>query len=210
MIISISGRIGSGKDTVADIIKQVTPYYNWEVKKFAGKLKDIAELLTGVPKTCFESQEFKDRQMGPEWGMTYRDLLQKLGTEAMRNGLHENVWVNALFSDYVASTVAAGTSEFDITEEDQLPNWIITDCRFPNELSAVQSHNGITIKVERDLILRKGYDIPKAVDLHPSETSLDGYTSWDYVITNNGTLEDLHRQVIEILEQKGLVKFHAL
>jgi hypothetical protein len=33
--------------------------------------------------------------------MSVRELLQKLGTEAMRDGLHTNVWVNALFSDYV-------------------------------------------------------------------------------------------------------------
>ena len=99
-IISISGKIGSGKDTIADIIMQYTPYHRWQVKKFAGKLKDIAEILTGVPKINFEDQEFKQQDMGPEWGMTYRDLLQKLGTEAMRSGLHKNVWVNALFADY--------------------------------------------------------------------------------------------------------------
>ena len=100
MIISITGKIGSGKDTIADIIIQHTPYHDWEIKKFAGKLKVIAEILSGVPKINFEDQEFKKQDMGPEWGMTYRDLLQKLGTEAMRNGLHENVWVNALFADY--------------------------------------------------------------------------------------------------------------
>jgi hypothetical protein len=32
--------------------------------------------------------------------MSVRKLLQKLGTEAMRDGLHTNVWCNALFSDY--------------------------------------------------------------------------------------------------------------
>jgi hypothetical protein len=71
------------------------------VKKFAGKLKQIASLLTGIPVEKFEDQEFKKLDMNPEWGMTYREFLQNLGTEAMRDGLHTNVWVNALFADYV-------------------------------------------------------------------------------------------------------------
>lgn len=192
-IISISGKIGSGKDTIADIIMQYTPYHRWEVKKFAGKLKDIAEILTGVPKINFEDQEFKQRDMGPEWGMTYRDLLQKLGTEAMRSGLHKNVWVNALFADY----------QFNIEEDEQVPYWIITDSRFPNELAAVKEHNGIAIKVIRD----SGNTIGTT---HTSETALDDYTKWDYVINNNGTLEELKTQVLSILEKESLLKYAGL
>lgn len=201
MIISLSGKIGSGKDTVAEIINQITPYHNWETKKFAGKLKVIAEILTGIPKIHFEDQEFKKRDMGPEWGMTYRELLQKLGTDALRNGLHENVWVNSLFADYQANTVTVGTSEFDITEKDELPNWIITDCRFPNELNAIKERNGITIKVVRDNAV---------VSDHPSETALDTYTNWNYVIDNNGSIEDLKAKVSEILDKENLVKYVGL
>jgi hypothetical protein len=192
-IISISGKIGSGKDTIADIIMQYTPYHRWQVKKFAGKLKDIAEILTGVPKINFEDQEFKQQDMGPEWGMTYRDLLQKLGTEAMRSGLHKNVWVNALFADY----------QFNIEEDEQIPYWIITDSRFPNELAAVKEHNGIAIKVIRD----SGNTIGTT---HTSETALDDYTDWDYVINNNGTLEELKTQVLSILEKESLLKYAGL
>jgi hypothetical protein len=192
-IISISGKIGSGKDTIADIIMQYTPYHRWQVKKFAGKLKDIAEILTGVPKINFEDQEFKQQDMGPEWGMTYRDLLQKLGTEAMRSGLHKNVWVNALFADY----------QFNIEEDEQIPYWIITDSRFPNELAAVKKHNGIAIKVIRD----SGNTIGTT---HTSETALDDYTEWDYVINNNGTLDELKTQVLSILEKESLLKYAGL
>jgi hypothetical protein len=193
MIISITGKIGSGKDTIADIIMQYTPYHDWEIKKFAGKLKDIAEILSGVPKINFEDQEFKKQDMGPNWGMTYRDLLQRLGTEAMRNGLHENVWVNALFADYY----------FNIEEDEQMPNWLITDCRFPNELEAVKAHKGITIKVIRD----SGNTVGTT---HASETALDDYTEWDYVVDNNGSIEDLKTQVFSILEKESLLKYAGL
>jgi len=172
---------------------QYTPYHDWEIKKFAGKLKVIAEILSGVPKINFEDQEFKKQDMGPEWGMTYRDLLQRLGTEAMRNGLHENVWVNALFADY----------HFNIEKDEQMPNWLITDCRFPNELEAVKTHKGITIKVIRD----SGNTIGTT---HASETALDDYTEWDYVVDNNGSIEDLKTQVFSILEKESLLKYAGL
>ena len=204
MIISITGKIGSGKDTIADIIMQYTPYHDWEIKKFAGKLKVIAEILSGVPKINFEDQEFKKQDMGPEWGMTYRDLLQKLGTEAMRNGLHTNVWVNALMSDYTPTHYAVGALETELSEESAIyPNWLITDCRFPNELEAVKTHKGITIKVIRD----SGNTIGTT---HASETALDDYTKWDYVVDNNGSFEDLKTQVFSILEKESLLKYAGL
>lgn len=195
MIISITGKIGSGKDTIADIIMQYTPYHNWEIKKYAGKLKDIAEILSGVPKINFEDQEFKKQDMGAEWEMTYRDLLQKLGTEAMRNGLHKNVWVNALFADYKGQQNADGSFSH--------PNWLITDTRFPNELEAAKTHNGITIKVVRE----SGNTIGTT---HTSETALDDYTKWDYIVDNNGSLEDLKTQVLSILEKESLLKYAGL
>ena len=180
MIISITGKIGSGKDTIADIIMQYTPYHDWEIKKFAGKLKVIAEILSGVPKINFEDQEFKKQDMGPEWGMTYRDLLQKLGTEAMRNGLHENVWVNALMSNYQTEL-----------------NWIITDTRFPNEIDACVNLGAITILVQRDSSNPAG-------TAHASETALDRYDQWDYIIDNTGSIQNLRRKVQEILRENPL------
>lgn len=201
MIISITGKIGSGKDTAANLIQLLTPYYKWQNKKFAGKLKDIAELITGIPKIKFESQEFKQQQMPGDWNMTYREFLQKIGTDAMRTGLHENVWVNALFSDYIAEVVTVGTSEFDLIEKDQLPYWIITDCRFPNELEAVKKHGGITIKIERHS------DNP---NFHISETALDDYTGWNYVIDNNGSIEDLKNQLLHVLESENIIKYAGL
>lgn len=164
MIIGINGKIGSGKDTIGKIIQYLKCHYTgdktiekvlsssdddwwleeqsgWEVKKFAGKLKTIASLLTGVRINDFEDQEFKKLEMNPEWGMTYREFLQKLGTEAMRDGLHTNVWVNALFADY---------KMWSDGRKDWYPDWIITDLRFPNEMEAVKERKGITIRVVRN------------------------------------------------------------
>jgi hypothetical protein len=150
MILGISGRINSGKDTVGKIIQYLTtvdnPTFeefkrrhldsnqhlvnpNWQIKKFAGKLKDIVCILLGCTREQLEDEEFKNKELGEEWWyygfdggimipylnngykkgeeplkylikLTPRKLLQLLGTECGRNIIHPNIWVNALFADY--------------------------------------------------------------------------------------------------------------
>ena len=227
MLISVSGKIGSGKDTAAEIIQQITPYHNWRVKKFAGKLKQIASILTGIPVENFESQDFKRTFLSREWDivklvgsglrqdglfgpktpvieqMSVRDLLQKLGTESMRNGLHENVWVNALFSDYKPRREKIVDSS-DVDEyTSSMPNWIITDTRFPNELLSVKERNGITIKIVRD----SGNEVGTQ---HISETALDHVEDWNYIIENNGSIEELKQKLFDILSKESLIKYSGL
>lgn len=225
MIIGISGYSGAGKDTVGRIIQYLNCYNvgsvpvqeavhaehdwwmeeqsGWEIKKFAGKLKQIASILTGIPIQKFEDQEFKKKTLGPEWSrrelyeskapwiavgeyieipMTVRELLQKLGTEGLRTGLHENVWLNALFADYTPDS-----------------KWIITDVRFPNEAESIKSRGGIIIRVDRPGL--------KALNNHPSEKSMDDY-KFDYRITNSSSLENLMPIVGTILMHEKLTN-HA-
>lgn len=164
-----------------------------EIKKFAFKLKQIASILTGVPTAMFEDQEFKKLEMPKEWSMTFRDLLQKLGTEVMRDGLHKDVWVNALFSDY-KPFIYSDIGGFEY------PSWVITDTRFPNEFNAIKERGGINIRVVRPDM----HSLQDMLPSHPSETALDEY-SFDYEIINNGTLEDLVEKVKVILIKEGIL-----
>lgn len=238
MIIGVNGKIGSGKDTVGLIIQYLTDELNktnpkeftewvdggfhasdWKIKKFAGKLKQIASILTGATLEQLEDQDFKKQYMGESWRkltgamseqglgelMTYRELLQKLGTEAMRNGLHENVWVNALMADYKIAYPREGMTY----SEQDLPNWIITDMRFPNEMDVIKAKGGITIRVNRpdtkEYFQLKNRDgsITHAT-LHPSETALDNH-EFDYVIDNDGTILDLIDKVKNILTLNNII-----
>ena len=248
-LIGISGKIGSGKDTVgtiiqclmtngyrqnpkliaqmitdnAPILKDIGTQSGFEIKKFAYKLKQIVALLTRCTVENLEDQEFKHRLLPEDWnyaisGMrdrmpishfkgdivfegnpnrfikkyTYRDLLQQIGTECMRDGIHQNAWVNALFADYKGKY---NQTESGLRRTDEgliYPNWIITDCRFPNEAEAINGKGGILIRVERAVD-----GIPST---HPSETSLDNY-KFDYVIDNNGSIEELIEKVAKIINQ---------
>jgi hypothetical protein len=233
MIIGINGKIGAGKDTVGTIIQGLLLTNNdqtYEIKKFAGKLKTVASILTGIPVKNFEDQEFKHSLLGPEWGtirpnplnsipvfedvqfnelMSIRELLQKLGTEAMRDGLHTNVWVNALFADYMPINIVGNVKprKGGIKYLAEMPNWIITDMRFSNELKSVKERDGITIKVIRP----HGYTNPHTheykempINFHPSETSLDK-SKFDYEILNDGSMEKLAKKVRKILVKEKLI-----
>jgi hypothetical protein len=270
MIIGINGYSGSGKDTIGTIIQYLNcdnpntpleevlkdPLHNqwwledssrWEVKKWAGKLKTIASLLTGISQERFEDQEFKKTNLGPEWDywevslakhtpakkkpfvtegrfitkqaaeihkmvysgqygygwehewriekhqMSVRQFLQELGTDACRNGLHPNTWVNALMADYVAiPEVGPGITE---DNDYQYPNWIITDTRFPNEAQAIKDAGGIVIRVDRPGV--------SAINAHSSETSLDSW-DFDYKIMNGSDITSLMFSVYTILKKQGI------
>lgn len=277
MVIGISGKIGSGKDTIGTIIKYLIveeqrklnnreslgkfnsewvyntyEEVNFEIKKFADKLKDIVCLLIGCTKEQLEDREFKEKELGEEWWyyqvdsykgksdifpyigaskhiqdgckltkLTPRKLLQLLGTDAGRNIIHPNIWVNALFTKYrpiPAKIEDLKEGEDILTKEWKVPNWVITDMRFPNELKAVKDRDGITIRVNRDWRLsalsamkhekNDGSefldDDLQRVEEHSSETALDN-AEFDYVIDNNGTIEELIKKVRQILIKEKII-----
>ena len=195
MIIGISGKMGSGKDTVGKLIQELRPQYKFSNKKFAAKVKQCASLILNVPIEEFENQQFKTKFLSPEWcydkvyldeeskvieyhkeDMSIRTFLQLFSTDACRNNVHENFWVNALFADY---------------KDDD--NWIITDVRFLNEVYKIgEKFNSFTVRVNRD-------GLEKPYKEHRSEKELDNY-DFHYVIDNNGTLEELREKVEALLK----------
>jgi len=197
-IIAFSGKMGAGKDTAAELfmlavvnkhLREVSSEEldvslrgkvssaKWSIKKYAYKLKQIASILCGADMHDLEDQEFKKRKMGKEWDfMTYREFLQRLGTEAIRTGIHPDAWVNALFADFHST----------------MSHWLITDCRFDNEANAVIRHGGIVVRIENPRL-------PVQEDPHPSETALDDFP-FHYTIVNDGTMEEFYEKVQEMIE----------
>jgi hypothetical protein len=96
--------------------------------------------------------------------------------------------------------------------------WIITDMRFPNELDAIKSREGLVIRIEREYRVPCnncqgggcptcsgfGYWIGERQNEHVSETALDNAT-FDYIIQNNGTLDDLIDSIRNILKKEGFL-----
>lgn len=76
--------------------------------------------------------------------------------------------------------------------------FIIPDIRFKNEVETLSDDNTIKIRV-----IRPGFDngLSEAQKQHISETDLDDYTDWSYVVYNDSTLLDLNNAVSEMLAQ---------
>ena len=197
MLIGISGKIGSGKNEVADMISflgfrnangtfqqfreaqdirntflRAKDWWNAEqtlpyIHAFATNLKKCLAVCTGINFHELEDRNVKSSEIS--WlGISYRQLLQQFG-EGIRTTVNKNFWVNSLLSQY-----------------DKSKKWIISDVRHIEEADAIKDLGGFLIRVNRNT---------NSTDTHISETNLDNYQKFDLVIDNNGTLEDLFNHV---------------
>lgn len=209
MLISISGLIGSGKDTAADYLCTV---HGFKRMSFGASLKDAVavifnwdrELLEGSTKHSREWREQVDTWWAERLGiphLTPRWVLQQWGTEVARKAFHDEIWVASVENKLL-----------NIKED-----IVITDCRFPNELNAIKKAGGITIRTHRGpdpewLNMAADYnrmDIPEihkhfksiledTYKVHASEYSSVGL-EYDYHLDNNDTIDHLHKQIESII-----------
>ena len=143
---------------------------------------------------------------------TYREMLQIVGTDLMRDQLHENVWVNALFAEYRKTTSGVVLPvPNSVKNWGDYPKWLVTDVRFPNEAKAIEQRGGVTIRINRPDVIDTT-DLPGInktafklrLNEHPSETALDDYL-FDYTIDNDDTIEELVEKVKVILKNLKLL-----
>jgi hypothetical protein len=198
MIIGVCGFIGSGKDTVADYLQN---FHEFRRESFASTLKDAVAAVFGWDRTLLEGRTKEARewreQIDPWWAkrldmptLTPRWVLQYWGTEVCRKGFHDDIWIASLENKLRLSKDSV----------------VISDCRFPNEISSIRSAGGKIVWVQRGP-LPDWYDL--AVDanqghnyavqalkmrkIHASETAWVG-TEFDAIIDNNGTIDELYQQ----------------
>lgn len=209
MLISISGLIGSGKDTAADYLCTV---HGFKRMSFGASLKDAVsvifnwdrELLEGSTKHSREWREQIDEWWASRLNiphLTPRWVLQQWGTEVARKAFHDEIWV------------ASVENKLLNVKEDI----VITDCRFSNEIAAVKNAGGITMRTHRgidpewiqyaeiandirvDLPIRQEAMVRLLEhNIHASEYSSVGL-EYDYHLDNNGTIDSLHKQIESII-----------
>lgn len=179
-IISFSGKAGSGKDTAYHILSTHLSQqgYNCAKLSFANKLKtSICDMfywdrdLIDNDVSYKEGNTLANGSIDPACellGMTRREVLQKYGTDAVRNGLHLDSWIITLRLDIMHGLY------------DHIDYGFITDARFINELTFTKDLGGSTIQVYRS------GDISTLTNNtnHLSETEWETWTNWDAIIEN--------------------------
>jgi hypothetical protein len=198
MIIGITGFIGSGKDTAADYLVN---FHEFRRESFASTLKDAVsavfgwdrEMLEGRTKESRAWRETRDEWWSTRLGreITPRHILQYWGTEVIREGFHDDMWIASLENKLRTSK----------------DNIVITDCRFPNEIKGLKAQGAKLIWIQRgptpdwyDIAAlandgdRKAQQWLHDNNIHASEYSWAG-TSFDAIIDNNSTIENLYSQL---------------
>jgi hypothetical protein len=203
MIIGVCGFIGSGKDTIADYLVN---FHEFRRESFASTLKDAVASVFGWDRTMLEGRTKEARewreQVDPWWAerlamptLTPRWVLQYWGTEVCRKAFHDDIWIASL--------------------ENKLRNSkdhvVISDCRFPNEISSIKNAGGKIIWVQRGQLpdwyetaidANRGSNVAinelKMRKIHASETAWVG-TEFDLILDNNGTIDDLYNQAKDLV-----------
>jgi hypothetical protein len=186
MLIAITGKKGHGKDSVGRILASEL---NLRLDAFAAPIKSAAkewfDLSEGQVNGTIEQKETID----PRWGITPRFVLQTMGTEVARS-IHPDVWARALIRRH-ESAMAEAARKWEHGPGAYRPvGTVITDLRFENEANIIRSHGGIILYVTRSSISENEFSA------HASEVSVETIgAKADYFIRNDGTLDDLQRQV---------------
>lgn len=179
MIIGLSGYAQSGKDTIA---KHLVENYGYNRVAFADLLRqalyNLDPVITDLPELPGVHLASTVDHLG--WELTkqsspqVRRMLQRMGTEVGRNMFGSDFWVEQAFKN-----VYSGSKT------------VFTDVRFPNEYHKVKSYFGKVFRVEKPGI--------EAVNAHISEMALDNF-DFDGVILNNGSIEELNKQIDIIMQ----------
>lgn len=139
--VGLCGFIGSGKNTVADILKT---NHGFEIFSYADSLKDAVSNIFGWPRHLLEgnteiSRTFREttdfwwsrrldiKDLTPRW------VLQNIGTDCLRQHFHPDIWIASLDRKI---HVAGGRA-------------VVTDCRFENEIINILKNNGLIVQVFR-------------------------------------------------------------
>jgi len=176
----------------------------WTRYAYATGFEDVEGERLMVSTTCskekYAEEQRSNRQTAYKMVHTPRTLLQMVGTNIGRI-VHADYWVNGLMIDYkpIVDNAPLPTGSIYGGGMITLPNWIITDCRFPNEAEVTDGDtpkaDGFVIRIKR----KAGEH-----DNHISETALDNH-KFKYVIHNNACIDNLADQLAVILTKEGII-----
>lgn len=167
-LIGITGRMGHGKDTVADMLQKD---HGYQQVAFADPLKTVLSIIACEPVENFYDRELKEKH-SPSLGMTRREAMQLMGTEVCREMFGAQIWTDGLITRW--------------HQGGQQPT-VVSDVRFDEEALAIIANGGVILRV-----VRPGID--EGESSHASEAGIDpGLIK--YEIRNESTLQDLSLMV---------------
>jgi len=187
VLFGVSGKKRHGKDTTFNILSELHSDKNFYKLALADPLKEETSRMLANTYVNYDIDSlawveiYKKIRLEMDLDETkeeYRGINAWWGTEFRRNKFSQTYWTDRLYhriQQLLGSKCYIGC----------------TDLRFPNEMQLIKDLGGKTIRINNPRI-------PILPNEHISETALDDYDGFDYVITNDGTLEDLKNKIKEL------------
>ena len=207
-----------------DKIEIKDSYWNMET----GEVKTLEELknlyyYTIIIDTVQEYEKIiLEEKLNGAW-ILIRLLLQYEGTNIGRFRRGENCWVNILMRNYKPilkdEYKNLAKDDYHLLNESHFyyPIWVYSDIRFINEAEPVRKRNGILIRLNRkrefsnEMYCQGGRlspdwnGITEIESTHESETEMDNYEFFKYLVDNNGTVGELIEKIREILIKEKII-----
>ena len=191
-LIGFCGSANAGKDTCGEFLV----HHGFKRVSFATSLKDVVSILFGWNRTMLEGLTAEDRQarevVDTFWSkvfgrpVTPRSMLQQIGTDVVRNHLHQDMWVQLV--------------KKNILDKHYGEHIVITDVRFENEIKMIEGLGGQVVRVVRgptpqwETDLLDGKDLCDIEDLpHESEYAWTKHVT--STIDNNSSIKELHEKL---------------
>lgn len=175
IIVTLTGRAGSGKDTAADYLVQ---HFGFIKLSWAGPLK-AAMAAMGFPEPA--NRDDKEKLI-PGFDFTWRRAAQTLGTEWGR-ALDKDIWVKIRTAQIAAAPAGS--------------RFVIADTRFENEAAAVRDIGGQVLHVQG-----RAADLGAAA-AHVSEEPV-AILDDDWMLLNDEGIEYLHAQLEAMMGALGV------
>ena len=169
-LIGLHGKPRVGKDTVANYLMSKRSFRRYGPSV---RVKDTAAVMFDVPREYFDDDNMKD-QVDPFWGITYRQMAQKVGKESSRDVFGDDIWMRHV--------------EKQLKILDPCFGFILADIRYASEIKWIKEHGGDVYYVLRG-------NAPKSSDQgHVVDAGLPLDLA-DILIYNDGTIEELYTTV---------------
>jgi dephospho-CoA kinase len=190
IIIGLSGKMGSGKNYIAE--KIIYPSFKDEYNILIIGFGDLMKNELYARDTTLLYDELYDHKT-----FETRNKLQQYGTENGRDKYHQDIWVRGL--DIQVETFRRRSNDKCLV--------IVCDVRFQNEAEYIIKKGGKLIRVvaedrTNDRYLREAKgdkEQYQKIATHRSETELDTY-KFDYIINNSTTNLDFNTDISNILD----------
>lgn len=176
MLIGLTGRAGSGKGEVADVLVKERGFFKLSL---AAPLKRFCKDVFGWTDEQLYGPSYERNRPDARWGgLTPRHALQTLGTDWGRS-MHPDVWI-----DYALRAVRGSRDSF-----------VLDDVRFDNEAAAIRNAGGTVIEV-----FRPGTRLEGAAGQHVSEAGISQeHIGWTLINDSDLAVLKLRaRRIVEV------------